>query len=71
MVIKSRRKRWADVYVYAYEVVFIKRRYYMWKDNIKVNLGKSGHKYSLNSDGPRLSQEGYSMQFSTSSLPLL
>jgi len=27
--------------VYAYEVVFTKRRYYMWKDNIKVNLGKA------------------------------
>jgi len=46
MVIKPRRKRWADVYVYAYEVVFAKRRY-MWKDNIKVNLGKVGHRSAV------------------------
>jgi len=46
MVIKSRRKRWADVYV-AYEVVFTKRRYYMWKDNIKVNLGKAGDRIAI------------------------
>jgi len=47
MAIKSRRKRWADVYVYACEVVFTKRRYYMWKDNIKVNLGKAGHRSAI------------------------
>jgi len=47
MAIKSRRKRWADVYVYACEVVFTKRRYYMRKDNIKVNLGKVGHRSAI------------------------
>jgi len=46
MVIKSRRKRWADVYVYTYEVVFTKRRY-MWKDNIKVNLEKVEHRSAI------------------------
>jgi hypothetical protein len=46
MVIKSRRKRWADVYVYAYEVVITQRRY-MWKNNIKVNLGELGNRSAI------------------------